>query len=70
MGTSFFKRSLWFLLVVSIVFVPSSFAERFEARKTIDAVVEWDNGKAYFFKGSQQDDRGKGVQTNFCLLGQ
>ena len=32
-------------------------AERFEEHsqtfKTIDAAVEWDNGKAYFFKGGQ-----------------
>jgi hypothetical protein len=53
MGNAFLKRSLWFILMVSVFFVSSAFAERFEVRKTIDAVVEWDTGKAYFFKGSQ-----------------
>ncbi len=53
MGASFFVRSFFVLLMLSIIFVPSAFAERFETGKNIDAVVAWDNGKAYFFKGRQ-----------------
>jgi type 1 glutamine amidotransferase len=38
---------------LSILFSFTAFGEPFKAVKTIDAVVAWDNGKAYFFKGSQ-----------------
>ncbi len=40
-------------VVLSITFQSVVLAERFKAEKTLDAVVEWDNGKAYFFKGRQ-----------------
>ena len=45
----------WCLLIgfLSILFSFTAFGEPFKTAKTIDAVVEWDNGKAYFFKGSQ-----------------
>lgn len=49
----FFKRLFLFFLLFNIVFVASVFAERLERGKTIDAAVEWDNGKAYFFKGNR-----------------
>jgi hypothetical protein len=45
----------WCVLLgfLSILFSFTAFGEPFKTAKTIDAVVEWDNGKAYFFKGSQ-----------------
>ena len=38
---------------VSILFSSTAFGESFKAAKTLDAVVVWDNGKAYLFKGSK-----------------
>ncbi len=53
MGASFGKRLCMVLLMLSLIFIPAASAERMEVGKAIDAVVEWDNGKAYFFKGGQ-----------------
>jgi hypothetical protein len=53
MKASFLNKSFFVFLIMSIISVPATFAERFEVSKTIDAVVEWDNGKVYFFKGGQ-----------------
>ncbi len=53
MRAHYLKRSLCFILLISLFFVSFAFAERLEVKKTIDAVVEWDNGKAYFFRGNQ-----------------
>ena len=49
------KFLIWSLLLgfLSILFSFTAFGEPFRTAKTIDAVVEWGNGKAYFFKGSQ-----------------
>jgi len=52
MKNLFLKGCLLFGLL-SILFSVTAFGEPFKTAKTIDAVVEWDNGKAYFFKGSQ-----------------
>jgi hypothetical protein len=51
MNTAFMKRTSLLLCVGAIFLVSSASAERFGGEKTLDAVVEWDNGKAYFFKG-------------------
>ena len=53
MKASFLIRLCLVFWMVSIFFVPAAFAQNFGMGKTIDAVVEWDNGKAYFFRGNQ-----------------
>ncbi len=52
------KRSIYthlflILMLLSIVRGVPAFAESFGNGKSIDAVVLWDNGKAYFFKANQ-----------------
>lgn len=53
MRTSFWKIVVLLQILFVVIFVPAAFTEQLRADKAVDAVVEWDNGKAYFFKGDQ-----------------
>ena len=52
MKNLFLKRFSW-LGFLSVLFSFTAFGAPPKTAKTIDAAVEWGNGKAYFFKGSQ-----------------
>ena len=41
------------ILMLCIFMASAAKAERYDSGRAVDAVVEWDNGKAYFFKGGQ-----------------
>ena len=52
------KKSYWKIVVLLqalfvIFFVSEAFSKQLIADRAVDTVVEWGNGKAYFFMGSQ-----------------
>jgi matrix metalloproteinase-14 (membrane-inserted) len=53
MRKSFWKKVVILDVLFVLLFVATAFTGQFPAINGLDAVVEWDNGKAYFFKGSQ-----------------
>jgi hypothetical protein len=49
----YFRKGCLWLGFLSMLFSFTTFGAPFKAVMTIDAAVEWGNGKAYFFRGSQ-----------------